>query len=155
MSRRWSVQRALVAAALTVAAAPFAIGSELPGWLARPMTASAAVPEASTVFAPVPSESGAVVVDRAAKADRASVTTPGTASETFSIQPSGLSDTSVLVRVMKQPAAPQLQSPQLQSMERPALKPASRLGKPPVACEPVVSMLTEVAKQLAPGRCIT
>lgn len=152
MSRRWSVQRALVAAALTVAAAPFAIGSELPGWLARPMTASAAVPEASTVFAPVPSESGAVVVDRAAKADRASVATPGTASETFSIQPSGLSDTSVLVRVMKQPAAPQ---PQLQSMERPALKPASKLGKPPVACEPVVSMLTEVAKQLAPGRCIT
>jgi hypothetical protein len=27
--------------------------------------------------------------------------------------------------------------------------------KPAVACEPVVSVLTEVAKRLQPGRCVT
>ena len=28
-------------------------------------------------------------------------------------------------------------------------------SKPTVACEPMVSVLTDVAKQLAPGRCLT
>jgi hypothetical protein len=28
-------------------------------------------------------------------------------------------------------------------------------GKMTVACEPAVSVLTEIAKQLAPGRCVT
>ena len=27
--------------------------------------------------------------------------------------------------------------------------------KPPVGCEPMFSVLTEVAKQLQPGRCVT
>jgi hypothetical protein len=37
--------------------------------------------------------------------------------------------------------------------------PTPRFSKQPVgrtvACEPVVSVLTEVAKQLQPGRCVT
>jgi hypothetical protein len=31
----------------------------------------------------------------------------------------------------------------------------SGVGKPLVACEPSVSVLTEVAKHLEPGRCVT
>jgi hypothetical protein len=57
-----------------------------------------------------------------------------------------LADTSVLLRV---PAA----------TEAGNAKPASLLltpgRKPTIACEPVVSSLTEVAKLLQPGRCVT
>jgi hypothetical protein len=58
-----------------------------------------------------------------------------------------LSDTSVLVRIPTVRAARDGLS---------ALPPArSSDRKVTVACEPVVSVLTEVAKLLQPGRCIT
>jgi len=142
MSQMFSVQRAVVAAALTVAAAPFAMGGELPAWLLRsPIMAAAS--------APVTAGDQANAVMRAGKSDRAEVARARVASQTFSIQPTGMSGTSVLVRVVSQ-------KPQGRASEKPAtmLEP-SKAAQPRGACEPVVSVLTEVAKQLAPGRCLT
>jgi hypothetical protein len=86
-------------------------------------------------------------VNRAVKADRiASAIRSGAATQTISLQLSGLSDTSVLVRM---PAAPQSRrGSSVPTWTRPVG------AKPVVACEPVVSTLTEVAKLLEPGRCI-
>ena len=92
MSQMVSVQRAVIAAALTVAAAPFAMGGELPAWLVRSPTAAAA-------SAPVSAGDQANAVERAGKSDRAVIMRTGVASQTFSIQPRGMSGTSVLVRV--------------------------------------------------------
>ena len=86
-------------------------------------------------------------INRAAKADRAPVPVSQVATRTIALQPDGLDDTSVLVRV---PVA-------REARNRPAppsgLK--SRNTKTVVACEPPVSVLTEVAKLLQPGRCVT
>lgn len=144
MSQMFSVQRAVIAAALTVAAAPFAMGGELPAWLVRsPAMATAAAP--AFVSDPVND------VARAGKSDRASVTRTGVESQTFSIQPSGMSSTSVLVRIVSR------KSPDNQATKKPAtqLQPRSKTSRPRAACEPVVSMLTDVAKRLEPGRCVT
>jgi hypothetical protein len=87
-------------------------------------------------------------VNRAVKTDRiASAIRSGAATQTISLQLSGLSDTSVLIRM---PAAPMLRSGSF-------IPSWTKSGgpKPAVACEPVVSMLAEVAKLLEPGRCIT
>lgn len=89
-------------------------------------------------------------VNRAAKADRTMAEkAPAAPSRTVALRLHDLADTSVLVRLplaeeargMKQPA----------SMFEKAQKPVRRT----VACEPVVSVLTEVAKLLQPGRCVT
>jgi hypothetical protein len=89
-------------------------------------------------------------INRAAKADRtADAAHSGAATQTISLQLSGLSDTSVLVR-MPAPAAPMSRSgSSVPSWTKPGA------AKPIVACEPVVSALTEVAKLLEPGRCVT
>jgi hypothetical protein len=86
-------------------------------------------------------------VNRTAKADRAPrVAGPATQTQTVSLRLTGLADTSVLIRM---PVA------------REALSgaPASLLTKSgsgkTLACEPVVSVLTEVAKRLQPGSCVT
>ncbi len=81
-------------------------------------------------------------INRAAKADRAvgAAISPAQ-TQTISLRLNGLSDTSVLVRVPVAQAARPLSS--------------SGPGERKVACEPVVSVLTEIAKQLQPGRCVT
>jgi hypothetical protein len=90
-----------------------------------------------------------VTVNRQAKADRADAPAISLKTQTISVRVDGLSDTSVLVRV------PLMQT----RKEASNTTPAPRLSKQPVArtvaCEPVVSVLTEVAKQLQPGRCVT
>jgi len=142
MSQMFSVQRAVIAAALTVAAAPFAMGGELPAWLVRSPVVTAAAP--AFVGNPVNH------VARAGKSDRAPVIRAGVDSRTFSIQPSGMNDTSVLVRIVSQkPDRPVNDKPAIQ------LQPRSKAARPRAACEPVVSLLTEVAKRLEPGRCVT
>lgn len=87
-------------------------------------------------------------VNRAAKTDRApGVTTPAAPMQTISVQLRGLTETSVAVRI-----------PVTQRGPDPAPTPlltTSAPKRPAVACEPVVSVLTEVAKQLQPGRCVT
>jgi hypothetical protein len=91
-------------------------------------------------------DASAAVINRTAKADRAArVAGPAVQSRTISLRLNGLSDTSVLIRV---PIARESRS------GPPALLKAVG-GKPMVACEPMVSVLTDVAKRLEPGRCVT
>jgi hypothetical protein len=89
-----------------------------------------------------------VAINRVAKADRvAGVAGSSAQTRTISLRLDGFSDTSFLVRV---PVA----SGTGNSSSVPFLtKPGNR--KLTVACEPVVSVLTEVAKLLQPGRCVT
>jgi len=109
--------------------------------------------DAATQTVPVRADSNAVAinVDRSAKGDRETTVAPA-GGLTISFMVPGVSDSSVMVR--------------MPSGEADALRkaPASTIGgakgssatmKRPVACEPVVSVLTAVAKQLAPGRCVT
>ena len=88
-------------------------------------------------------------VNRAAKADRAPIIAqPVAPTQTISIHVDRLPDTSVLVRI---PAAHQAQS----GSPRSPIQLKSGEKKLTVACEPVVSVLTAIAKRLEPGRCIT
>jgi len=85
-----------------------------------------------------------LVVNRKAKSDRAAAApNPAPRTKTVSLRPDGPSDTSYLLRVPDAQGA---------SSRTPA-----RLGvrKPMVACEPMVSVLIEIANQLQPGRCVT
>jgi hypothetical protein len=92
-------------------------------------------------------------INRGAKADRAALKAAPGQTETITIRSVGLDDTSVVVRV------PVVANEQVRN--RPAPPPAkpgaSKPGAPKtaIACEPPVSVLTEVAKLLQPGRCIT
>ncbi|WP_027579246.1 hypothetical protein [Bradyrhizobium sp. Ai1a-2] len=86
-------------------------------------------------------------VNRAAKADRATVPATGGKTETISLKLDSLAETSVVIRVpvVRNEARSRPKPPELiKSGER-------RMS----ACEPVVSVLTEVAKRLQPGRCVT
>jgi hypothetical protein len=134
MSKIFSGILGTLAISLSLGAAQYASGSDLVG-LARQSTAGApqAMPEAT--------------INREAKADRADAPVNGLKTRTISVSVDGLSDTSILVRVplarkeaRNTPPAPVFTN-----------KPVGRT----VACEPVVSVLTEVAKQLQPGRCVT
>jgi hypothetical protein len=87
------------------------------------------------------------IVNRAGKADRIVAPRPATIStRTVSMRLNDLADTSVLLRVPATIETGNAKPPVLlQKQER----------RPTVACEPVVSSLTEVAKLLQPGRCVT
>jgi hypothetical protein len=101
-----------------------------------------------TATASVAPETG---INRAAKADRDAIKPASAQSQTFALRLNGLPDTSVLVRM----PAPQ-ESIKKEARDRPApslMNSGSR--KNAVACEPVVSVLTDVAKLLQPGRCVT
>ena len=135
-----------VALVLISGAAQFAMGRDLSGAAGR-------LPprQHSSQSSDVPSGSRAqnpIAVNRSAKADRA-VGPSGSPAllQTISLRLDGVADTSVLVRMPADGAAP---SPSTASS--PA-KPMTR--KPMAACEPVVSALTEVARRLQPGRCVT
>jgi len=91
-------------------------------------------------------------VNRVAKADRVALRAATGHSETITIRSVGLDDTSVVVRV------PVVQAPAVQDEARnrpPAPAKPGASNKMAVACEPPVSVLTEVAKLLQPGRCVT
>ena len=84
-------------------------------------------------------------VNRAGKADRATVKAAQGETTTVTIKPVGLTDSSVVLRV-----------PVKETARKEPAKPATRPGtKTAIACEPPVSVLTEVAKLLQPGRCVT
>jgi hypothetical protein len=125
-----------IAVSLTCGAVQFALGRDLSGL-------SGAILQ--------PSRDSATAVNRVAKADRAAVVAGAAQSQTISLRVAGLSDTSVLVRI---PLA-------REGRNNPPANPPSRFltkssdRKLTVACEPVVSVLTEVAKLLQPGRCVT
>lgn len=88
-------------------------------------------------------DGSAAVINRTGKADRAArVAGPAVQTQTISLRLNGLPDTSVLIRL---PVAREARSD----------APASLGSRTMVACEPMVSVLTEVAKHLQPGRCVT
>jgi hypothetical protein len=88
-------------------------------------------------------------INRLAKSDRAPILAePVAPTRTISIHVDRVPDTSVLVRV---PLAREAQGSTAPSV----LQPRSGERKIAIACEPVVSVLTEIAKRLQPGRCVT
>jgi len=94
-------------------------------------------------------------INRAAKADRVVLRAAPGQSETITIRSVGLDDTSVVVRVPVA-QAPVTQAPVVPEVRNPPAPPARpSTSKMTVACEPPVSVLTEVAKLLQPGRCVT
>jgi hypothetical protein len=90
-------------------------------------------------------------VNRAAKADRAAVMGSAVQTRTISLRLDGLADTSILVRI---PVAKETGIKETGNNSLPSLTMSGK-GKVTVACEPLVSVLTEIAKQLQPGRCVT
>ena len=100
-----------------------------------------------------PATSPNSAINRAAKSDRAAATVAAIATQTVLLRFDALSDTSILIRV---PVAKEARNDTpARSVPAPAAtrKPGDR--KVAMACEPVVSVLTEVAKLLQPGRCVT
>lgn len=89
-------------------------------------------------------------VNRSVKSDRASAASQAGATRTISLNLAGMNDTSVLVRI---PANTPVKASD--AVSRPPLSPQQARRAANFACEPVVSGLTEVAKLLGPGRCIT
>jgi len=90
-------------------------------------------------------------VNRSGKADRfADVKQAPVPTRTVSMRLNDLADTSVLLRV---PAVIETGN----AAKPPVLLPDQKQSrkKPTIACEPMVSSLTEVAKLLQPGRCVT
>lgn len=91
-----------------------------------------------------PSAQGTPSVNRGSKADRtAALAGSPASSRTISLKLEAFSDTTFLVRI---PAA--VANSPAAAPARPAIR------RQMVACEPVVSVLTEVAKRLQPGRCV-
>ena len=93
--------------------------------------------------APAAPEAG---INRAAKADRAATKVAPGQARTIAFRPDSLTGTSVVVRI---PVAKE------EVRTRPVAPMKSGKSKNAVACEPPVSVLTEVAKLLEPGRCVT
>jgi hypothetical protein len=87
-------------------------------------------------------------VNRATKTDRAArAAGPAFQTQTLSLRLNDLSNTSVLIRV---PLVRDARSGPPASLQM-----KSGRGNATVACEPAVSVLTEIAKRLQPGRCVT
>jgi hypothetical protein len=84
--------------------------------------------------------------NRASKADRLAGLKPfAVPTKTVSLRLNNLADTSVLLRIPSALA----RTTKLPTLLR------NRSRKPTLACEPVVSAITEVARLLEPGRCVT
>ncbi|MES2751615.1 MAG: hypothetical protein V4661_09615 [Pseudomonadota bacterium] len=99
-------------------------------------------------------DSGSAIhnVDRSAKGDRDTVARIAGGS-TLSFKIPGTPDGSILLRVPSGEAADAVRkSPAPVGSTSPR---GSAVGRRAIACEPSVSVLTAVAKQLEPGRCIT
>ena len=113
-------------------------------------------------------------IDRSGKTDRAPLLAqPAAPTQTISIHVDRVPGTSVLVRIPTarddqagkdqgrptEGSASQGSASQGSAPEGNAAPPAAQQLKAPhkatVACEPVVSVLTEIAKHLQPGRCLT
>jgi hypothetical protein len=129
MSQKVTGILAAAAVSLTFGAVQFASGHDL------------------TVGLATSGDSATAAVNRAAKADREAVLPEAaSATRTISIHVDRAPDTSVLVRVPLSQARTTPPAPQLLR---------SKESKNTIACEPSVSVLTEIAKTLQPGRCIT
>jgi hypothetical protein len=128
------------AVAVMMGAIQFASGSDL-----RATVVPVNVIEASQV--------NSEAVNRAAKSDRAQVVTVQDGSRTLSFNVHGLTGTSLLLRVAPTQVKVEKVAPRAEFAAARAFKAAPQ--KSAVACEPPVSVLTEIAKLLEPGRCVT
>jgi hypothetical protein len=109
---------------------------------------AASSPTLADRFLALGEPAGAAGINRAAKGDRdANVPQASEPARTVLLKVDSLADTSVLVRIPMQKEVRNL----------PPAQPAATTDKAKkmVACEPVVSVLTEVAKLLQPGKCVT
>lgn len=89
-------------------------------------------------------------VNRAGKADRLAEVKPAPSpTRTVSMRLNDLADTTVLLRVSAVIETGSAKPPVLLQDQKKVR------GRPTIACEPMVSSLTEVAKLLQPGRCVT
>jgi hypothetical protein len=132
MSRMFSGILGTLAISFSLGAAQYASGSDLVG-LARSN-------------APAPQAASSATTNRDAKTDRAEAPANARKTRTISVPVDGLANTSILVRVSLV-----REGSGNGNLPAQAKKPVGRT----LACEPVVSVLTEVAKQLQPGRCVT
>ena len=129
-----------LAAAITFSAIQFASGNDLSA-MARDSHNEGRAVQSSMV-------EGQSSVNRSAKADRfAGAARPSGQDKTFLFRVDHMPDTSVLVRVFAVRIEPSISSGRT---TKTAISKRSTL-----ACEPVVSVLTDVAKVLEPGRCLT
>jgi acyl-coenzyme A synthetase/AMP-(fatty) acid ligase len=135
MPQKSKVIFAALAAAATLGAAQIAAGEAF---------SSASLADR---FDAVGEPAGAAGINRTAKGDREAKAAPDEATRTVLLKVESLADTSVLVRIPLQKDAKGLPP-----LSKPA---ADKAKKMTVACEPPVSVLTEVAKLLQPGRCVT
>ena len=131
----------IAALALTLGAVPLAAGRDLSGDVLSRLNALRNSDGAGTA-----------AVNRAAKADRATgVARSEAPTRTILLRLGALADTSVLLRL---PVAKEAEKAVRPGAAAPSWT-RSGDGKRAVACEPVVSVLTEAGKRLEPGRCVT
>ncbi|GEC16892.1 hypothetical protein [Nitrobacter winogradskyi] len=95
-------------------------------------------------------DAAAASVHRAVKSDLGIIHAPNASGRTVSVRLQSLPSMSIVFR---------LPDPGQEARDRGAKRglqrsPAARV-KRTIACEPVVSTLTDVAKRLQPGRCVT
>jgi hypothetical protein len=90
-------------------------------------------------------EAASLAINRAAKADRAPLL-PSSPGHTISVRMADQANSSFLVRI------PGVSGEARRAPAAPSRAPA---GRSMIACEPMVSVLTDLAKQLQPGRCVT
>jgi len=129
------------AMALLMGAMQFASGSDL---------RATVVPTNATEASQVNSEA----VNRGAKSDRSQVAAALDGGKTVSFRVHSLPDTSLLLRVTPTPVKVEKIVPASETaVAQRSFKTTAQ--KSAVACEPPVSVLTEIAKLLEPGRCVT
>jgi hypothetical protein len=124
-----------IAASLTLGAVQLASGHDL------------------TLGRQVLNDTPATIINRSAKTDRAARTAGSVAqTQTIALRLESLSDTTVLVRM---PVAKKPETAVRNGPAAPSLFKSGDRRKTPVGCEPVFSVLSDAAKQLQPGRCVT
>ena len=126
----------------------FAALAAVAGFGAVQIASVEASPTLADRFQALGEPAGAAGINRAAKGDRDANIPQAGPTRTVLLRVDSLADTSVLLRIPVQKEARNLAPAQ------PSAKPADK-SKRIVACEPPVSVLTEVAKLLQPGRCVT
>jgi hypothetical protein len=138
MSQKSNVIFAALAAAATLGAVQIAAGE------------AASTANLADRFQALSDPQGTAGINRTAKTDREPKVLGANEARTVLLKVESLNDTSVLVRIPVQKEARNVPP-----APAPAAKPGDKAKKMTVACEPVVSVLTEVAKLLQPGKCVT
>lgn len=145
MSRLIAGISGAIALSLISGAAEFASGRNLGRDLSPVAADGTPVTQSLSLSSGSPTE-GTSSINRGSKADRSAGPAGSPASmRTVSLQLNSVLDTTFLVRLPVAASTP----PAAPSPARPVIR------RPMAACEPVVSALTEVAKQLQPGSCVT